>query len=75
MTNETARFKMCSLGIYDSYVAIFTDGSAKWSLGEDYPGRLRILRRVRQGDLVVCIFALVSIRFRKVESMGLTSGL
>ncbi|KAJ5911479.1 uncharacterized protein N7473_000782 [Penicillium subrubescens] len=52
MTNETARFKMCSLGIYDSYVAIFTDGSAKWSLGEDYPGLLRILRRVRQGDLV-----------------------
>lgn len=55
MINETARFKMCSLGIYDTYVAIFTDGSAKWSLGEEYPGLLKILRYVRQGDLAVSI--------------------
>lgn len=52
---------MCSLGIYDTYVAIFTDGSAKWSLGDEYPGLLKILRRVRQGDLVVCISLSVAL--------------
>lgn len=55
MIDETGRFKMCSLGIYDTYVAIFADGSAKWSLGEEYPALLKILKRVRQGDLVVCL--------------------
>jgi hypothetical protein len=54
MVNETGRFKMCSLGIYDTYVAIFADGSAKWSLGDEYPGLLKILKRIQQGDLVVC---------------------
>ncbi|KAF3393899.1 hypothetical protein F1880_005227 [Penicillium rolfsii] len=52
MSNETARFKMCSLGIHDTYVAIFTDGSANWSLGDEYPGLLKILKYVWQGDLV-----------------------
>lgn len=60
MINETGRFKMCSLGIYDTYVAIYTDGSAKWSLGDEYPGLLKILRHVRQGDLVVCVPLLPS---------------
>ena len=55
MVNETGRLKMCSLGIYDTYVAIFADGSAKWSLGDEYPGLLKILRRIQQGDLAVCI--------------------
>lgn len=53
MIKETTRFKMCSLGIYNTYIAIFTDGSATWSLGDEYPGLLKILKHVRQGDLVV----------------------
>ncbi|OOQ84805.1 hypothetical protein PEBR_28936 [Penicillium brasilianum] len=52
MSTETGRFKLCSLGVDDTYVAIFTDGSVKWSLGDEYPVLLKILKRVRQGDLV-----------------------
>jgi hypothetical protein len=63
MVNETGRFKMCSLGIYDTYVAIFADGSAKWSLGDEYPGLLKILKRIQQGDLVVCFSSPSSICF------------
>lgn len=59
MINETGRFKMCSLGIYDTYVAIFADGSAKWSLGVEYPALLKILKGVRQGDLVVCLHSFL----------------
>lgn len=63
---------MCSLGIYDTYVAIFTDGSAKWSLGDEYPGLLKILRRVRQGDLVVCISLSVALLGNsKISYLGL----
>ncbi|KAJ5678995.1 hypothetical protein N7462_007239 [Penicillium macrosclerotiorum] len=49
---ETQRFKLCSLGINGTYVAIFTDGGARWSLDEEYPDLLKILKRIRQGDLV-----------------------